>query len=93
LYTDFGFTSFASPSHFSFQGHQSTEFFIMHTSSLLSVVALAATALGAPSSHVEKRAQTVYLAGDSTMARASGITTGTHCYASTHQKATTNHRD
>ncbi|CAN9092192.1 unnamed protein product [Alternaria alternata] len=48
----------------------------MHTSSLLSVVALAATALGVPSSHVEKRAQTVYLAGDSTMARASGVTTG-----------------
>ncbi|KAG9192945.1 rhamnogalacturonan acetylesterase [Alternaria panax] len=45
----------------------------MHTSSLLSVVALAATALGGP---VEKRAQTVYLAGDSTMAKANGVTTG-----------------
>jgi hypothetical protein len=54
----------------------------MHTSSLLSVVALAATALGAPSSSIEKRAQTVYLAGDSTMARANGVTTGTqhHCF-------------
>ncbi|KAI4921773.1 hypothetical protein J4E90_000200 [Alternaria incomplexa] len=48
----------------------------MHSSSLFSVAALAATVLAAPSGHVEKRAQTVYLAGDSTMARASGATTG-----------------
>jgi hypothetical protein len=62
----------------------------MHSSSLLSVVALAATVLGAPSGHVEKRAQTVYLAGDSTMARASGVTTGTYYYSSSHQDARTN---
>ncbi|KAF1830710.1 SGNH hydrolase [Decorospora gaudefroyi] len=52
----------------------------MHSSSLFSVLALAATALSAPNSHVQKRAQTVYLAGDSTMARAGGVTTGWGVY-------------
>jgi rhamnogalacturonan acetylesterase len=36
---------------------------------------LAASALAAPA-EISKRAQTVYLAGDSTMARASGAITG-----------------
>lgn len=40
------------------------------------VLALATTALAAPSGDITKRAQTVYLAGDSTMAKASGATTG-----------------
>jgi hypothetical protein len=61
---------------FYFEIDSGIEFSIMHSPSLISVVALAATVLGAPSSNVEKRAQTVYLAGDSTMARASGVTTG-----------------
>ena len=65
----------------------------MHSSSLLSVAALAATVLAAPSGHVDKRAQTVYLAGDSTMARASGATTGTPHHSSPHQNPllTTSH--
>jgi rhamnogalacturonan acetylesterase len=46
-------------------------------SQVVSVLAFAATALGAPSGEVSKRAQTVYLAGDSTMAKASGAITGT----------------
>jgi hypothetical protein len=41
----------------------------------LSLLALAASALAAPA-EISKRAQTVYLAGDSTMARASGAITG-----------------
>lgn len=45
-------------------------------SQVVSVLALAASALAAPSADISKRAQTVYLAGDSTMARASGVTTG-----------------
>ncbi|KAF2133347.1 carbohydrate esterase family 12 protein, partial [Dothidotthia symphoricarpi CBS 119687] len=36
---------------------------------ILSSLALAATVLGAPTSDVEKRAQTVYMAGDSTMTK------------------------
>jgi rhamnogalacturonan acetylesterase len=56
----------------------------MHSFSLLSVLACTATALSLPSSHVEKRAQTVYLAGDSTMARANGAITGTQ-YQTTRQ--------
>jgi rhamnogalacturonan acetylesterase len=45
-------------------------------SQVVSVLALAATALAAPSSDISKRAQTVYLAGDSTMAKANGAITG-----------------
>jgi rhamnogalacturonan acetylesterase len=46
-------------------------------SQVVSVFALAATALAAPSADISKRAQTVYLAGDSTMAKGSGAITGT----------------
>ena len=49
---------------------------MMLTSQLTSLLALTAMTLAAPSGDVTKRAQTVYLAGDSTMARASGVTTG-----------------
>jgi rhamnogalacturonan acetylesterase len=42
----------------------------------VALMALGATAVGAPSGEINKRAQTVYLAGDSTMARASGVITG-----------------
>jgi rhamnogalacturonan acetylesterase len=48
-------------------------------SQVVSVLALATTAFAAPSGDVQKRAQTVYLAGDSTMARASGAITGMLC--------------
>lgn len=41
-------------------------------SSVVSLLALASTAFSAPSGSIEKRAPTVYLAGDSTMAKASG---------------------
>lgn len=41
-------------------------------SSVLSLLALASTAISAPSGGIEKRAPTVYLAGDSTMAKANG---------------------
>ncbi|KAF2033698.1 SGNH hydrolase [Setomelanomma holmii] len=40
-------------------------------SQVVTLLALAGTALSAPSGNVEKRAQTVYLAGDSTMAKGS----------------------
>jgi rhamnogalacturonan acetylesterase len=43
---------------------------------VVSLLALAGTAFGAPSGDVSKRAQTVYLAGDSTMAKANGAITG-----------------
>jgi len=43
---------------------------------VVSLLGLSATALSAPNAYT-KRAQTVYLAGDSTMAKASGVTTGT----------------
>jgi rhamnogalacturonan acetylesterase len=46
-------------------------------SQVASVLALAATAIAAPSGDLSKRAQTVYLAGDSTMAKANGAITGT----------------
>jgi rhamnogalacturonan acetylesterase len=45
-------------------------------SQVLSLLVLAATAFAAPSGDVSKRAQTVYLAGDSTMAKANGVITG-----------------
>lgn len=45
---------------------------MLGSSSVLSLLALASTALSAPSSSIEKRAPTVYLAGDSTMATAKG---------------------
>jgi rhamnogalacturonan acetylesterase len=45
-------------------------------SQVVSVLALATSAFAAPSADVQKRAQTVYLAGDSTMAKASGAITG-----------------
>lgn len=45
-------------------------------SQVVSVLAFAASAIAAPSGDVQKRAQTVYLAGDSTMARGSGAYTG-----------------
>ena len=45
-------------------------------SQIVSVLALASSAFAAPNADISKRAQTVYLAGDSTMARASGVTTG-----------------
>jgi rhamnogalacturonan acetylesterase len=41
-------------------------------SHVLSLFALASTAFSAPSGSIEKRAPTVYLAGDSTMAKANG---------------------
>jgi rhamnogalacturonan acetylesterase len=46
-------------------------------SQTLTLLSLAVTAFGAPSADVSRRAQTVYLAGDSTMAKASGAITGT----------------
>ncbi|CAO2647875.1 Nn.00g087970.m01.CDS01 [Neocucurbitaria sp. VM-36] len=49
---------------------------MLSPSSVVSFLALAATAFSAPSGHVEKRAPTLYLAGDSTMAKANGVTTG-----------------
>ena len=45
---------------------------MLGSSSVLSLLALASTALSAPSGSIEKRAPTVYLAGDSTMATAKG---------------------
>lgn len=45
-------------------------------SQVVSLLALAAAALAAPSGDLTKRAPTVYLAGDSTMAKANGVTTG-----------------
>ncbi|KAF1841921.1 carbohydrate esterase family 12 protein [Cucurbitaria berberidis CBS 394.84] len=53
---------------------------MLSPSSVLSLLALAATALSAPSGHVEKRAPTLYLAGDSTMARGNGVLTGWGVY-------------
>ncbi|KAF2687238.1 carbohydrate esterase family 12 protein [Lentithecium fluviatile CBS 122367] len=47
--------------------------------SILSLLGLATTALSAPNAY-PKRAQTVYMAGDSTMAKASGATTGWGVY-------------
>ncbi|KAL5114269.1 hypothetical protein ACEQ8H_007838 [Pleosporales sp. CAS-2024a] len=41
-----------------------------------SILALAVATIAAPSRGLEKRAQTIYLAGDSTMAKASGAITG-----------------
>jgi rhamnogalacturonan acetylesterase len=41
-------------------------------SSVISLLALASTAFAAPNGVIEKRAPTVYLAGDSTMATAKG---------------------
>lgn len=52
---------------------------MLSISSLLSILGLAATSLSAPNSLVG-RAQTVYLAGDSTMARASSNTQGWGVY-------------
>jgi rhamnogalacturonan acetylesterase len=49
-------------------------------SQVVSVLACAAAALAAPSGDVSKRAQTVYMAGDSTMAKASGVITGTSTF-------------
>jgi rhamnogalacturonan acetylesterase len=46
-------------------------------SQAISILAFAATAIAAPTDNVSKRAQTVYLAGDSTMAKADGVITGT----------------
>ncbi|KAF2016307.1 carbohydrate esterase family 12 protein [Aaosphaeria arxii CBS 175.79] len=50
----------------------------MVATQFLYALGLATTALGAP--HVEKRAQTVWLAGDSTMAKASGTQQGWGVY-------------
>jgi hypothetical protein len=55
---------------------------MLGSSSVLSLLALASTALSAPSGSIEKRAPTVYLAGDSTMATAKGAAgtlQGKHC--------------
>lgn len=45
---------------------------MLGSSSIVSLIALASTAFAAPSGSIEKRAPTVYLAGDSTMATARG---------------------
>jgi rhamnogalacturonan acetylesterase len=49
---------------------------MLSVSNVVSLLALAAMAFAAPSGELQKRAPTVYLAGDSTMARANGATTG-----------------
>ena len=49
-------------------------------SQAVALLALATTVVSAPSGELTKRAQTVYLAGDSTMARASGVITGIYFY-------------
>jgi rhamnogalacturonan acetylesterase len=49
-------------------------------SQAIALLALATTAVSAPSGELTKRAQTVYLAGDSTMARASGVITGNYLH-------------
>lgn len=45
---------------------------MLYSSSIVSLLALATSARAAPSGSIEKRAPTVYLAGDSTMATAKG---------------------
>lgn len=45
---------------------------MLGSSSIVSLLALASTAFAAPSGSIEKRAPTIYLAGDSTMATARG---------------------
>ena len=45
---------------------------MLGSASVVSLLALASTAFAAPSGVIEKRAPTVYLAGDSTMAAAKG---------------------
>lgn len=52
----------------------------MISATLLALLTLLPAILSAPTQDVSKRAQTVYLAGDSTMARANGATTGTCTY-------------
>jgi hypothetical protein len=49
-----------------------TVYTMLCSSSVVSLLALASIASAAPSGSIEKRAPTVYLAGDSTMATAKG---------------------